>query len=123
MATEANPVGEKRMRWHYINLTRKEYVVARSSCNYLVMRLAMKDIGWSSKDTIICFDNSFVLGCELPNIWNEETEEFSEYFLTNFKNVSEHPIGFETNYEVVRGYCGEKWYQFLADNNMPADDD
>lgn len=123
MDTTTVTADDKRLRWHYINLDRKEYVVTRSNCNYLVLRHAMKTIGWSSKDTIICFDNGYVLGCELPHLWNEEIDEFSEYFLKTFKNVTERPISFEAYYDNVNGYCIEKWYQFLEKETISVDDD
>lgn len=107
----------RQIRMHYFNLDREQYVVVRSNVKYLDFRFVMKKIKWSSKDRIICFDNDLIQSSEMPYIWDEQTQDFTDYIKSRFTNATKEPVDFLECYDELIEYMRKHWDSYLQKNH------
>lgn len=112
----------KRIRPHYFNLTRKEYVVTRSDVRCYEMRFTMKLIGWSSKDDIVYIDNWNMLASdEFPLLWDEE-RNCPGAIVSTFKRISDEPIDALFAYYDMSKHMRNLWCNYLkTEHNIDLD--
>lgn len=112
----AREIEEQRIRPHYFNLTRKEMFTTTKDMPYIHFRCLLKDIGWSSKDEILYFDNYHVGLDDIPLIYDEERKVFTDY-VNDFKNLNDElkrkDININYSHLNAVAHMRSLWFKYL----------